>query len=84
MQIYPLRIDIDLEICSRVPRIFLAGREFFSSVENIFTSRDFFGWSRMFFFFFSEINLIGECRGSPVSEITVTITTAIIIFLDKN
>ena len=26
MQIYPLRIDIDLEICSRVPRIFLAGR----------------------------------------------------------
>ena len=24
--IYPLRIYIDLEICSRVPRIFLAGR----------------------------------------------------------
>jgi len=60
MQIYPLRIDVDLAICSRVPRIFLADREFFSSVENIFTGREIFGSSRIFWlvenvFFFFEI-----------------------------
>ena len=69
MQIYPLRIGVDLAICSRVPGIFLAGREFFSSVENFLAGRE-------CFFLFRD-NLIGECRGSPVSEITVTITTAI-------
>ena len=42
MQTYSLRIDIGLEICSRVPRTFLAGREFFASVEGIFTGREFF------------------------------------------
>ena len=62
--VYPLRIDIDLEICSHVPRIFLAGREFFSSVENIFSGREFFGWSRMFFFLFRD-NLIGEGSRYP-------------------
>ena len=59
----------------------MAGREFFSSVENIFTGRESFGWSRMFFFLFRD-NLIGECRGLPVSEITVTMT-AIKIFKIK-
>ena len=49
------RIDVDLEICSRVPRIFLAGREIFTSVENIITGPEFFGWSRIFFFFFEII-----------------------------
>ena len=60
-----LSFDIDLEICSRVPRIFWLVDNFLAGQECFFLFRD---------------NLIGECRGSPVSEITVTITTAIIIF----
>ena len=46
MQIYPLRIDIDLEICSRVPIIFVIGREY------IYWSRIF--WLVEIFFFQAE------------------------------
>ena len=68
MQIYPLRIDVDLAICSRVPRGILAGRELFSSVGNIFTGGEFFGLPRIIWlvenlFFLFRDNLIGECRG---------------------
>ena len=66
---------------------FLAGRDFF------FTGREFLNWSRIFCpvenVIFCLDNQIGECRrGSPVncrgSDIRVTITTAVKIFLDKN
>ena len=70
-------------------------QEFFWPVDNFFIGREYIYRSRIFWleenflasqecFFLFRDNLIGECRGSPVSEITVTITTAIIIFYDKN
>ena len=66
-------------------------REFFWPVDNFFIGREYIYRSRNFWlaenflagqecFSLIRDNLIGECRGSPVSEITVTITTAIIIF----
>ena len=78
MQIYPLRIDIDLETCSRVLRIFWPVEDFFHR-SRIYLPVENFLADREYFFLFRD-NLIGECRGSPVSEITVSITTAIIIF----
>ena len=60
-------------------------REFFWPFENffhrlrIYLPVENFLAGRECFFLFRD-NLIGECRGSPVSEIIVTITTAIIIF----